>query len=189
MRVESVAERAWNTQIALVQAQEFAFCDRGAGPLVGAQLRYLIASEHGYLGGFAFSAAALALAGREAWIGWDAATRRAQLHRVVNLSRFLIRERGCHNLASQVMGRVLVLRRLADDFAARFGYRPYLVESFVDTATFEGICYRASKSRNRWSPMRGIPTRVSASCRRSAPRSTCTDSTTRRYTWSTSTVA
>ena len=115
---------------------------RGAGPLVGAQLRYLIASEHGYLGGFAFSAAALALAGRDAWIGWDGDTRRAQLHRVVNMSRFLLRVRGCRHLASQVMGRVL--HRLGDDFAARFGYRPYLVESFVDTAAFEGTCYRAS---------------------------------------------
>ena len=115
---------------------------RGAGPLVGAQLRYLIASEHGYLGGFAFSAAALALAGRDAWIGWDGDTRRAQLHRVVNMSRFLLRVRGCRHLASQVMGRVL--HRLGDDFVARFGYRPYLVESFVDTAAFEGTCYRAS---------------------------------------------
>lgn len=115
---------------------------RGAGPLVGAQLRYLIASEHGYLGGFGFSAAALALADRDAWIGWDGDTRRAQLHRVVNMSRFLLRERGCRHLASQGMGKVL--RRLGDDFAARFGYRPYLVESFVDTATFDGTCYRAS---------------------------------------------
>lgn len=115
---------------------------RGAGPLVGCQLRYLIVSEHGYLGGFGFSAAALALADRDAWIAWDAETRRAQLHRVVSLSRFLIRAPGCRNLASQVMGAVL--RRLADDFEQGFGYRPYLVESFVDTAAFEGTCYRAS---------------------------------------------
>lgn len=115
---------------------------RGAGPLVGAQLRYLMASAHGYLGGVAFSAAALQLAARDAWIGWDAATRRAQLHRVVNLSRFLIRAPGCRNLASQVLGAAL--RRVGDDFEARFGYRPYVVESFVDAAAFEGTCYRAS---------------------------------------------
>ena len=114
----------------------------GAGPLVGAQLRYLIGSEHGWLGGFGFSAAAITLRDRDAWLGWDAATRRAQLHRVVSMSRFLLRPRGCRNLASRVLGQVL--RRLADDFQAAFGYRPYLVESFVDTAVFDGGCYRAA---------------------------------------------
>ena len=63
----------------------------GAGPLVGAQLRYLIHSAHGWLGGFGFSAAALQLLDRDTWIGWDAPTRRAQLHRVVCMSRFLLR--------------------------------------------------------------------------------------------------
>ena len=32
---------------------------QGAGPLVGRQLRYLIGSQHGWLGGFGFAAAAL----------------------------------------------------------------------------------------------------------------------------------
>jgi hypothetical protein len=114
----------------------------GAGPLVGAQLRYLIGSAHGWLGGFGFSAAAITLRDRDAWLGWDEATRRSQLHRVVSMSRFLLRPRGCKNLASRVLGRVL--RRLADDFESAFGYRPYLVESFVDTAVFNGGCYRAA---------------------------------------------
>ena len=114
----------------------------GAGPLVGAQLRYLIHSAHGWLGGFGFSAAALQLRDRDTWIGWDAPTRRAQLHRVLCMSRFLLRPQGCHNLASRVLGQVL--QRLPDDFEQHFGYRPYLVESFVDTAAFEGTCYRAA---------------------------------------------
>ncbi|MGB5493661.1 MAG: IS4 family transposase [Sedimenticolaceae bacterium] len=127
--------RLWNT---LMHDEH----PRGAGPLVGAQLRYLIGSAHGWLGGFGFSAAALALRDRDAWIGWDANTRRAQLHRVLGMSRFLLRPQGCKNLASTVLGRVL--RRVADDFEQRFGYRPYLVESFVDTAMFDGACYRAA---------------------------------------------
>ena len=44
---------------------------QGAGPLVGAQMRYLIGSEHGWLGGFGFGAAALQLRDRDQWIGWD----------------------------------------------------------------------------------------------------------------------
>lgn len=116
---------------------------QGAGPLVGTQIRYLIGSEHGWLGGFGFAASALKLADRERWIGWDEATRRQHLHRVVGMNRFLIRPSvRCQNLASHVLG--MVLRRLAQDFEARYGYRPWLVESFVDTDSFVGTCYQAA---------------------------------------------
>ena len=40
---------------------------RGAGPLVGRQLRYLIGSAHGWLGGLGVGAAALQLAPRDRW--------------------------------------------------------------------------------------------------------------------------
>ena len=90
--------RLWNELMACEHPQ-------GAGPLVGAQLRYLIQSEHGWLGGLGFAAAALNLADRDRWIGWDAATRREHLHRVVGMARFLIRRSvRCHNLASRVLG-------------------------------------------------------------------------------------
>ena len=42
---------------------------RGAGLEVGRQIRYLVGSEHGWLGGLGFSAAALHLHGRDRWIG------------------------------------------------------------------------------------------------------------------------
>ena len=44
----------------------------GAGFFVGRQLRYLVNSSHGYLGGVGFAAAALQLSDRDKWIGWDA---------------------------------------------------------------------------------------------------------------------
>ena len=116
---------------------------QGAGPLVGAQMRYLIGSEHGWLGGFGFGAAALQLADRDRWIGWDAHTRRKHLHRVVGMSRFLIRTSvRCQNLASRVLA--LALRRMGADYEAQYGYRPWLVESFVDTEQFAGTCYQAA---------------------------------------------
>lgn len=116
---------------------------RGAGPLVGYQLRYLIGSAHGWLGGMGFGAPALQLAARDRWIGWDVPQRRAHLHRVVGMSRFLIRARvQCHNLASRVLG--LALQRLPMDFACRYQFRPLLVESFVDRRRFVGTCYRAA---------------------------------------------
>ena len=137
IRVETDTEvRIWNE----LMIQEH---PRGAGPLVGAQIRYLIRSEHGWLGGLGFSASALQLKARDQWIGWDAQTRQQQLHRVINLSRFLIRPCvRCHNLASRVVG--MSLRRVADDFELRYGYRPWLVESFVDQSRYSGTCYQAS---------------------------------------------
>jgi hypothetical protein len=116
---------------------------QGAGPLVGRQVRYLVRSEHGWLGGFGFAAPALQLAGRDRWIGWDAEQRRAHLHGVVCLSRFLIRPRvECRNLASRLLS--MSLERLMEDFQKRYHYRPWLVESFVDASRFSGACYRAA---------------------------------------------
>jgi hypothetical protein len=128
--------RVWN---------ELMLCEhpQGAGPLVGAQMRYLIGSEHGYLGGFGFGASALHLADRDTWIGWDSDTRRKHLNGVIGMSRFLIRNSvSCQNLASHVLG--MVLRRVGADYDAQYGYRPWLVESFVDTENFIGTSYRAA---------------------------------------------
>jgi len=116
---------------------------RGAGPLVGRQLRYLIGSDHGWLGGLGFASAALRLKDREQWIGWDDITRETHLQRVLGMGRFLIRpEVRCKNLASQVLGRVQ--RQIGDDFEAKYGIRPWLLESFIDTTTHKGSCYRAA---------------------------------------------
>ena len=115
---------------------------QGAGPLVGRQLRYLIGSCHGFLGGLGFAAAALQLAARDEWIGWDADERLAHLDSVVGMSRFLIRPSvKCHNLASKVLSMSMAV--LPVDFEQRYGYRPYLVESFVDTDPYFGTCYKA----------------------------------------------
>jgi hypothetical protein len=115
----------------------------GAGPLVGRQLRYLIDSDHGWLGGFGFAAPALQLADRDRWIGWDREQRRTYLHYVVGMSRFLIRPSvQCHNLASKVLS--MSLSALADDFEQKYHYKPLLVESFVDITHYSGSCYRAA---------------------------------------------
>ncbi|MCK4623644.1 MAG: IS4 family transposase [Desulfuromonadales bacterium] len=116
---------------------------QGAGPLVVRQLRYLIGSQHGWLGGFGFAASALKLADRDEWIGWDAEQRRSYLHFVVGMSRFLIRPSvQCRNLASKVLSMSLAV--LPDDFERQYSYRPWLVESFVDTSGYSGGCYRAA---------------------------------------------
>lgn len=116
---------------------------RGHGPLVGRQMRYLVSSAYGWLGALGFAAPALHLAERDRWIGWDVEQRRAYLHTLVNMSRFLIRPSvHCTNLASRLLA--LAVQRLPDDFEHRFHYRPWLLESFVDRARFLGTCYQAA---------------------------------------------
>ena len=103
----------------------------------------LVHSAHGWLGGFGFASPALQLSDRDRWIGWDAEQRRAQLHRIVGLSRFLIRPSvDCRNLASRLLS--ISLERLVEDFRQRYHYEPWLVESFVDASRFSGSCYRAA---------------------------------------------
>ncbi len=116
----------------------------GKGPLCGAQMRYLVESaRHGWVGALAFSAALWRLKPRDEYIGWTEAVRRANLHRVVCNSRFLIRP-NVHvpNLASQVLSRCLA--RLGEDWPERYGYAPVLAETFVDPRRFSGACYRAA---------------------------------------------
>ena len=118
----------------------------GAGPLCGAQIRYLIACEAGVLGGLSFSAAAWRLAPRDAWIGWDDAGRRTGLSKVMANSRFLILPSvQVPNLASHVLA--LALKRLSADWQARYAVAPVLVETFVDSTRYRGTCYRAANWR------------------------------------------
>ena len=115
----------------------------GDAPLVGAQLRYLIGSDHGWLGALGFGPAAFVLQCRDQWIGWSTSARLGQLRRVVGMSRLLIRrEVHCVNLVSKVLS--MVLGRLAQDWQERYGLRPLLVETYVDRSKFTGLSLRAS---------------------------------------------
>lgn len=134
---DSDASRVWND---LMDRHHYL----GAGPLCGAQLRYLIRSEaHGWLGGLSFSAAAWNVKARDCWIGWSAEIREQHLHQVVCNSRFLILPHlEVPHLASHVLG--LALQRLQQDFRQRYGYEPLLVETFIEQQRFAGTCYRAA---------------------------------------------
>jgi len=115
----------------------------GDAPLVGAQLRYLIGSEQGWLGALGFGPAAFTLQSRDQWIGWSSRARLGHLRQVVGMSRLLIRQEvRCTNLVSKVLS--LVLGRLAQDWQVRYGVSPLLVETFVDRDRFSGLSLRAS---------------------------------------------
>jgi len=133
----SQASRVWNE---LMDAYHYL----GAGPLCGAQIRYLVRCErHGWLGALAFSSATLRLKAREKWIGWSARARRTNLGRVILNSRFLLLPSvDVPNLASHVLGRAV--GQVAHDWETRYGQRPVLVETFVDPERFRGSCYQAA---------------------------------------------
>ncbi|GMQ89876.1 MAG: hypothetical protein BMS9Abin10_0211 [Gammaproteobacteria bacterium] len=116
----------------------------GAGPLCGAQLRYVIKSAHwGWLGALAFSAAAWRVGARDQWIGWDEPTRARHLGKVIGNTRFLISPHvHVPHLASHVLARAL--KRVGRDWRTRYGYTPLLVESYVERERFAGTCYRAA---------------------------------------------
>jgi hypothetical protein len=105
--------------------------------------RYFIDSGEHRLGCILLSGAAKALRARERWIGWNDRQRLANLPWVANNSRFLIFPWvKVANLASHVLGQLA--RRVGEDWEARWGYRPLLLETFVDPARFTGSCYRAA---------------------------------------------
>ena len=115
----------------------------GYSPLPGAQLRYFIHGDGILLGVLGFGAAAWKIAPRDEFIGWTPEQRQPRLHLIVNNARFLLLPWiSVRFLASSVLA--LAARQLPADWAARYGYRPVLLESFVDRDRFAGTSYRAA---------------------------------------------
>jgi len=140
LHLDLVADRAtshlWNESIARYHYL-------GYRPLPGAQLRYIARTDGQLLALLGFGAAAWSLGPRDRWIGWTPQQRQRHLPLVVNNARFLILPWiDSPNLASKLLA--LTTRRLADDWAARYAYRPILLETFVDADRFPGTCYRAA---------------------------------------------
>jgi hypothetical protein len=118
----------------------------GYQPLPGAQLRYFARSEGKLLALLGFGAAAWKTAPRDRFIGWTAEQRESRLHLVVNNARFLILPWvKSRNLASRLLS--MATRQLPSDWEDRYGYRPVLAETFVETRRFRGTCYQAANWR------------------------------------------
>lgn len=110
----------------------------------GAFLRYVIVDKSGrQLGLLLFAASAWALEDRDDWIGWQRRHRIKRLNLIISNSRFLIFPWiDVPNLASKALS--LVPRCIADDWYERYGYRPVLIETFVDCEKYLGTCYQAA---------------------------------------------
>ncbi len=115
----------------------------GYKALPGAQIRYLVHAGQHLVALLGFGASAWRVAPRDRFIGWKADQRQQNLQLIVNNARFLILP-WIHGecLASRILARAV--RRLPEDFEQRYGYRPVLLETFVQKDRFRGTCYRAA---------------------------------------------
>lgn len=108
----------------------------------GNWLRYFARANDRLLGCLLISGAAKALHHRDQWIGWSVAQRRRNLSWVINNSRYcLLPWVHVEHLASHLLGQLA--RRVAGDWEQQWGYRPVLMETFVDPH-YDGTCYRAA---------------------------------------------
>ena len=109
----------------------------------GANLRYWVRNRDRELACLLWTSPAWKMQARDVWIGWSEEQRKRHLQLIVNHGRFLIlpwvRVKG---LASKILARSV--RQLPNDWQTRYGYRPLLLETLVDTQRFRGTCYRAA---------------------------------------------
>lgn len=128
--------RLWNEYI-----QRYHYL--GYKTLPGAQLRYFICAGPKPLALLGFGASAWQCAPRDQFIGWSHESRKRNLHLIVNNARFLILPWiKSKNLASKILA--IAAQQLPDDWQRRYGYRPVLMESFVEKDRFVGTCYKAA---------------------------------------------
>lgn len=111
---------------------------------VGSNLRYFIIDRHGrQLGCMLFSFAVNSLPCRDEWIGWETKMRKKHLNLVLNNTRFLLFpwvKVKC--LASKALS--LAANQIRQDWDTHHGYRPVLLETFVDPSKYKGTSYKAA---------------------------------------------
>lgn len=110
---------------------------------VGEHLKYLLFSKDRVIGCFAWSSAVRHLASRDRFVGWDAETRKKNLHLIAYNSRFLIPDwiRVPH-LASHLLSQCS--KTISYDWQKIYNHPIYFLETFVDTERFKGTCYCAA---------------------------------------------
>ena len=130
------ASRLWNEYV-----ERYHYL--GYTPMSGSQMRYNVFVGERLVALLSFGASAWKLGPREQFIGWSEALRLKNLQRVVNNARFLIlpwvQSKG---LASKILSKVA--RQLPNDWQLRYGYRPVLFQTFVESQRHRGTCYKAA---------------------------------------------
>jgi len=116
----------------------------GHKTVVGSYLKYLVYSNQGrLLSAIAWGSPVWKLKPRDMAIGWTVEQRQKHLYRLANNQRFLILPWvKVKNLASHILSQNINI--LNSDWHSRYGYRLFLLETFVERKRFKGTCYRAA---------------------------------------------
>ena len=115
----------------------------GLPKLVGEHIKHLALINGQVVACLCWASAAWKVAARDRFLGWHVPTRRKNLYRIANNTRFLIPAWvQVKHLASKVLA--LSLRRLSSDWQKKYGHQVYLAETFVDNSRFKGTCYKAA---------------------------------------------
>lgn len=132
----SAESRLWNEYVERYHYLRY-------GIPVGAHIKYFVHVRDEPIALMAFGGAAWRTAPRDRWVGWSSQQREANLHLVVNNTRFLILPWiRIDNLASRLLS--LATKRVPQDWNRLYAYRPLLVETFVHADRHAGTCYRAA---------------------------------------------
>lgn len=110
---------------------------------VGEHLKYLVFTRGQVIACVAWCSAPRHLAGRDRFIGWDAETRKRNLHLLAYNTRFLILPWvKVPHLASHILGRMAKI--VPADWQRLYAHPVHWLETFIDPARFKGTCYRAA---------------------------------------------
>jgi Domain of unknown function (DUF4338)/Transposase DDE domain len=129
----------------------------------GSHVRYFVVDKsRRKLGCLLFSFASNKLTCRDEWIGWTEKQCEKNLSLVINNSRFLVFPWvDVPHLASKILS--YAMKQIADDWARLHGYKPVLVETFVDVSQYQGSCYKASNweciGQSAGNPLKNEPER------------------------------
>lgn len=111
--------------------------------IVGRQLKYLVYHEDKPVACLGWGDSAWALRARDEWIGWTWEDRALYRHLIINNVRFLILPWvRVDNLASHLLSRCG--ESVVRDWKIKYGFKPVLLETFVDIQRFAGTCYKAA---------------------------------------------
>ena len=109
----------------------------------GSYLKYFAETSDDVVALLGFSSAAWKISPRDTYIGWTNQQRQDHLSLVINNNRFLILPWiFSRNLASKLLA--MAAAQLPDDWQCKYGYRPVLLETFVESERFAGTCYKAA---------------------------------------------
>lgn len=140
VRIEKALNKSdrelWNN---LVSQHHYLYSSR----IVGRQIKYLVFIKDLPIACLGWGDASWMVKARDKWIGWTYEEIMNNRHLIINNVRFLILPWvKVPNLASHLLAKCS--GAVIEDWYKTYGFRPVLLETFVDISRFSGTCYRAA---------------------------------------------